>query len=702
MSLISFTHDQNSVLLRVKILNSSVATGAGLTGLTFSSAGLIISTIADNEATAIAYTQAGSTVETITTLGTYAAPTATKCRFKEVDATNHPGVYEIQFADARFGVASAKSLLISVTGASNVADTDALIPLVQTDPYDSVRGGVTALPNAAAEAAGGLYTRGSGAGQINQSANGQVDSNVERLGNVVQSLTDLKDFADAGYDPVTNKVQGVVLTDTTTDLTNLPSIPTNWLTAAGIAAGALDGKGNWNIGKTGYALTTAGILAIWHQLTSAIVTASTIGKLLKDNVNATVSSRMAEASINTTGGAVNTVTTLTNKTGFSLAATGLDAIVSTAIGMVEIAKAVWDRLLTGATHNITNSAGKRVRGIAGFILREGVAQAGSSITITLDAGASAIDDFYKHMRIVIIGGTGVQQQRIILSYVGSTKVATISLRWVTNPDATTEFQVVPGMTHSAGTNIDLIVGHAAAGTATTITLNGNASAIDNFYLNQTISIHDGTGKGQARMVSAYVGATKVLTVHRVWDTTPDTTSEYVITAVVEVGPSGSALTDLASAAVCTEARLSELDEATAGKMANQVDLVKTEADKIALVDAGAGAAGSVIEEIENRSTPADVTARSGAIQKNVDFSNFQFLMVLTSDHVTPATGKTVTCERLLDGGTFVAVAGTIAEVSDGFYQFDALAADTNGDTVTWKFSAADCDDQSVTFNTVPG
>ena len=49
------------------------------------------------------------------------------------------------------------------------------------------------------------------------------------------------------------------------------------------------------------------------------------------------------------------------KTGFSLAATGLDAIVSTATGMVEIAKAIWNRVLTGGTHNITNSGGKRLR-----------------------------------------------------------------------------------------------------------------------------------------------------------------------------------------------------------------------------------------------------------------------------------------------------------------------------------------------------
>ena len=42
--------------------------------------------------------------------------------------------------------------------------------------------------------------------------------------------------------------------------------------------------------KTGFSLSTAGILAIWHQLTSAVVTASTIGKLLKDNINATITS----------------------------------------------------------------------------------------------------------------------------------------------------------------------------------------------------------------------------------------------------------------------------------------------------------------------------------------------------------------------------------------------------------------------------
>jgi hypothetical protein len=46
-----------------------------------------------------------------------------------------------------------------------------------------------------------------------------LDVSVTQLAGVAQSLTDLKDFADDGYDPSTNKVQGVVLTDTVTTYT---------------------------------------------------------------------------------------------------------------------------------------------------------------------------------------------------------------------------------------------------------------------------------------------------------------------------------------------------------------------------------------------------------------------------------------------------------------------------------------------------
>ena len=59
------------------------------------------------------------------------------------------------------------------------------------DLSDIVRMGLTALPNAAAEASGGLYTRGSGAGQINQAADGQIDSNAVKVAGTAQTGRDL-------------------------------------------------------------------------------------------------------------------------------------------------------------------------------------------------------------------------------------------------------------------------------------------------------------------------------------------------------------------------------------------------------------------------------------------------------------------------------------------------------------------------------
>ena len=86
---------------RVFLYKDSGATagteGDPFTGLAFNTASLSIATIANNEATAnVDTTAATSSVETIATLGTYATPTAGFVRFKEVDATNMPGLYELQ------------------------------------------------------------------------------------------------------------------------------------------------------------------------------------------------------------------------------------------------------------------------------------------------------------------------------------------------------------------------------------------------------------------------------------------------------------------------------------------------------------------------------------------------------------------------------------------------------------------------------
>ena len=124
--LIDFTLGQTGIILRIKIRNST--TGQGLTGLTYNSSGLTISTICDVESSPISYVQSGGTISTIPTLGSYSA-TLSNCAFKEVDSANHKGIYELQIPNARFAVSGAKHCLVSLSGVASMAECDFIVPL---------------------------------------------------------------------------------------------------------------------------------------------------------------------------------------------------------------------------------------------------------------------------------------------------------------------------------------------------------------------------------------------------------------------------------------------------------------------------------------------------------------------------------------------------------------------------------------------
>jgi len=80
----------------------------------------------------------------------------------------------------------------------------------------------------------------------------------------------------------------------------------------------------------------------------------------------------------------------------------------------------------------------------GLAVRTNLATAGAAATITLDAAASAVDNFYNELSIQIIGGTGVGQVRTAVSYVGATKVLSVNRAWTTNPDNTSVFTLARG------------------------------------------------------------------------------------------------------------------------------------------------------------------------------------------------------------------------------------------------------------------
>lgn len=155
-----------SQILQIFIQDSSSLTGAGLTGLTNASSGLVAYYHKDLDTTATAIALVTMTVGTFTSSG-----------FKEIDASNMPGWYQFCPPDTAFS--TGKHVAFHLKGATNMAPLPIEVQMVSYDPYDTVRLGLTALPNAAAEAAGGLYTRGTGAGQINQDGNGRIDTNTK-------------------------------------------------------------------------------------------------------------------------------------------------------------------------------------------------------------------------------------------------------------------------------------------------------------------------------------------------------------------------------------------------------------------------------------------------------------------------------------------------------------------------------------------
>lgn len=73
-------------------------------------------------------------------------------------------------------------------------------------------------------------------------------------------------------------------------------------------------------------------------------------------------------------------------------------------------------------------------------------------------------------------------------------------------------------------------GTAQAGASTTITLKSASSSSDDYFNGLYITITGGTGAGQIRVITDYVGSTKVATVDRAWTTTPNATSTYSITS----------------------------------------------------------------------------------------------------------------------------------------------------------------------------
>src|SRR3990172_3379247 len=162
----------------------------------------------------------------------------------------------------------------------------------------------------------------------------QVD--LTQIVGVAQSATDLKDFADDGYDPATNKVQGVVLVDTLTTYTgNTPQTGDAFL----------------RIGAAGASLTAIPWNATWDAEVESEVNDALVVQRLDELVNA--DSDIDGVAPPTVGSVVHELLSKTaGSFTYDQTTDSLEAIAdseSTPPTAAQIADAVWDEAKSGHT-----------------------------------------------------------------------------------------------------------------------------------------------------------------------------------------------------------------------------------------------------------------------------------------------------------------------------------------------------------------
>jgi hypothetical protein len=272
----------------------------------------------------------------------------------EVDATNMPGLYKVVMTatetDCIQGVLGGKSstanvvlipTMVSFDYLNTAAPATAGVPDVNvknmnnvaatsittinanqgtTQPVNFTGTAGTALVKAdAVDIAGAAVSTSTAQIGVNVVTNGdktgyalatgqKVDVDTIKTNPVVNAGT-VTFPTGATLASTTNITAGTITT--TTNLTNLPAIPNNWITAAGITAAALNGKGDWLL-ASGYTAppTTAQIATgVWTDTTAGdFTTALSVGKSVMNGVTLG------------TGLTVNALTTNNDKTGYSLAA----------------------------------------------------------------------------------------------------------------------------------------------------------------------------------------------------------------------------------------------------------------------------------------------------------------------------------------------------------------------------------------------
>lgn len=127
---------------------------------------------------------------------------------------------------------------------------------------------------------------------------------------------------------------------------------------------------------------------------------------------------------------------------------------------LDIADRVWDEILTGATHNIAASSGRRLRALGDIVTGEVDDVGATADSFISDLGESR-DNFYDDQLIRFTSGNLIGYVRPILTYNGTSKRITVSETMIEAPDNGSEFDIIPTHVHPISQITDAVWDEAA-------------------------------------------------------------------------------------------------------------------------------------------------------------------------------------------------------------------------------------------------
>lgn len=361
----------------------------------------------------------------------------------EAEILKHGATAVVSIAAATWAAVTSCRGYYSLTLTTSHTDTEGMLVVIVQDDSDClpVKQEYMVLAEAAYDS---MFTA---------KDTGFMDVNVKAVSEDTTAADNAEAFFDGtGYAGTNNVIPTVT---TLTGHTAQTGDSFARIGAAGASLTNLGGSGNnWNTTTPPTAAANAD--AVWDEAVAGHVGAGSFGATDAAILADTNELQTNQGNWLTATGFATSTKQDTMETTLNAAATTVEldkvpksdgAVSWNATALTAVEDQVWDALLTGASHNTSTSAGRRLRQIdAAFVVTEGTADAGGASTIDLETGVAdgTTNDIYAGDRILIVAGTGAGEHGLVLSYEAVTNQrATMSKPWVITPSTDSEYIIVP-------------------------------------------------------------------------------------------------------------------------------------------------------------------------------------------------------------------------------------------------------------------